>query len=241
MKRTSIWLAVAALVGSCGEDAPPTNPVDQQVTLKYLRHDNPPYAKADDDFLTSYKGLKPLVTVETTTIRYPTLTATLLAELKQDKLDYDLVIVPPSWVCGFADNLQDVPTDVITLSEAQNSFFTAPLAGSICGGKLKGLPTEYNLEYGGVVVNMTKYEEKFGAGNKPNWANWGDFITTAIGLTELDGEMKPAANGLDIDTGWPQPVKHLFLSRILQAGGKYWDGGGDVFDSTKGHTFNFTN
>ena len=67
-------------------------------------------------------------------------------------------------MCGFADNLADVPADVISLSDAQNTFFAAPLAGSVCGGKLKGLPTEYNLEYGGAVVNMTKYEAKYGAG-----------------------------------------------------------------------------
>ncbi len=238
MKRTSYWAVVvgAALLGGCGEGE--TEDPNKPVTLKYLRHDNPPYAKADDEFLADYKALKPNITVEPTTVRYPTLTSTLLAELRQNKLDADLVIVPPSWVCGFADNVQDVPTDVITLPEAQNTFFAAPLAGSTCGGKLKGLPTEYNLEYGGVVVNMTKYEAEY-QGAKPSWATWTDFIRQASELAEYDGA-KPAANGLDIDNGWPQPVKHIFLSLILQNGGKYWDGADAAFDGNK-HNFNFTN
>jgi multiple sugar transport system substrate-binding protein len=240
MTRTLIRFAGVALavgsLGACGDD-PEANPA---ITLKYLRHDNPPYAKADDEFLLDYKKTKPNVTVEVTTIRYPTLTSTLIAELKQNQLDADLVIVPPSWVCGFADNIQDVPADVISLSEAQNTFFAAPLAGSTCGGKLKGLPTEYNLEYGGVVVNMTKYQAKYGATAKPAWGAWGDFIKQASELTEYEGNA-PKANGLDIDSGWPQPVKHIFLSLILQNGGKYWDGADAAFDATKGHNFNFTN
>jgi hypothetical protein len=72
------------------------------------------------------------------------------------------------------------------------------------------------------------------------WTSWADFIKQASELTEYDGD-KPAANGRDIDNGWPQPVKHICLSLILQNGGKYWDGGGDTFDATKGHNFNFTN
>jgi multiple sugar transport system substrate-binding protein len=237
MTRAPIWLTLAALMGGCGEE-PATG--DQKTTIKYLRHDNPPYAKADDEFFLDYKKQKPNVTVEVKEVRYPSLTSTLIADLKNDRLDADLVIVPPSWVCGFADNIQDVPSDIITLSEAQNTFFAAPLAGSTCGAKLKGLPTEYNLEYGGVVVNMTKYREKYGASATPSWSNWAAFIKQASELTEWNGD-KPAANGLDIDSGWPQPVKHIFLSQILQRGGKYWQGDGEAFDATKNHTFHFVN
>jgi multiple sugar transport system substrate-binding protein len=241
MKKTTLGLLgmtlASGLAGACGEETTPP------VTLKYLRHDNPPYAMADDEFLMDYKTVKPDLTVDVTTFRYPTLTSTLLADLKQDRLNYDLVIVPPSWVCGFADNIVDVPADVITLADAQNTFFAAPLAGSTCGGKLKGLPTEYNLEYGGAVVNMTKYQARFNR-MTPAWASWNDFIDEASQLSEYADELTktmPRANGLDIDNGWPQPVKHIFLSLILQNGGKYWNGTEAVFDATKGHTFNFTN
>ena len=234
MKRL-LWTApLLALLGGCGDDAPPA---DQTLTIKYLRHDNGPYAKADDDFFATYEKANPKVDIKVTEVRYPTLTASLIADLKRDQLNYDLVIVPPSFVCGFADNILDVPADVITLDAAKSTFFEAPLAGSVCGGKLKGLPEEYNLEYGGVVVNKTKYEAKF---NKaPAWSTWADFIKDAAALTEYQGDV-PKANGLDIDNGWPQPVKHIFLSLILQNGGKYWNGEGEAFDASKGHTFNFT-
>jgi hypothetical protein len=95
-----------------------------------------------------------------------------------------------------------------------------PLAGSTCNNTLKGLPLEYNLEYGGVVVNLDKYQAAH-PGQQPSWATWSDFITDAHNLAEFDGAT-PKANGLDIDTGWPQPVKHILLSQILQRGGSYW-------------------
>ena len=164
-----------------------------------------------------------------TTLRYTELGTQLLGNLKAGTLQYDIVRVQPSWVCTFADQIADMPEDVVTLSEAQNTYFAAPLQGTTCGGKLKGLPMEYNLEYGGVVVNLTKYQAKFGAGMKPNWTTWAQFIQEAAMLTEYDGTM-PKANGLDIAMEWPQPVKHIFFSKILQKGGNYWANDG---------TFNF--
>jgi multiple sugar transport system substrate-binding protein len=215
------WVALAGLVGACGEDTTgPSTP--QAVTLTLLRHDNPAYMTADGAFFDDYKKTSAHVTVNPTTIRYPNLAQMLLADLKAGNLPYDIVRVQPSWVCSFADQLADVPDSVVTLSEAQNTYFAAPLAGATCGGKLKGLPVEYNLEYGGVVVNMTKYAEKYGANATPNWATWADFIKQARELAEYDLTGKPLANGLDIAMEWPQPVKHIFFSMILQKGGSYW-------------------
>jgi ABC-type glycerol-3-phosphate transport system substrate-binding protein len=76
----------------------------------------------------------------------------------------------------------------------------------------------------------------------PSWATWDAFLDEAARLTEYDGMGKPAANGLDIDPGWPQPAKHIFLSQILQRGGKYWSGGAATRPtSAKGDNFDFMN
>jgi multiple sugar transport system substrate-binding protein len=200
--------------------------------VQFLRHDNPAYRKADDTFFTQYKTAHSNVTIKDTSIDYASLTSRLLADLKTDKLGVDLVRIPPSWVCSFAGNLADVPADVVSLSDAQNTYFAAPLSGSTCSGTLKGLPMEYNLEYGGVVVNVDKYQAKY-PGRTPGWSTWEGFITEAAALTEYtDGAagLTPGANGLDIDPGWPQPAKHIFFSQILQRGGTYWSAAGDRFD-----------
>jgi multiple sugar transport system substrate-binding protein len=132
-------------------------------------------------------------------------------------------------VCSFAANLADVPPEITTVGEAQSTFFTAPLEGAICQGQLKALPVEYNLEYGGVVVNLDKYQARF-PGKTPGWATFDEFLAEASMLTEYDAEGKPMANGLDIDPGWSPPGRHIFFAQILQRGGHFWGPTGDTFD-----------
>ena len=230
---SSGWLVLAltqALAcGGDGGDKPPVPPEGSPVTITFLEHENPNYTAANGVGFTEYMTAHPNVRIAVTTVLYSTVTATLNADLRADQLAYDLLQVPPSWVCSFADNLADVPDDVLSLAQAQNVFFAAPLDGSTCEGKLKGLPVEYNLEYGGVVVNLDKYQARF-PGKTPDWPDWASFIADAAALTEYDASGKPLANGLDIDPSWAQPIKHIFFSQILQRGGLYWSTRGDAFD-----------
>src|SRR3954453_22047314 len=123
MKKVLVAAMGGGLAGAGGgsgedEEAPKGTPT----TVSFLRHDNPDYVKADDDFFAQYKASHTTVSVKGETVKYPTLAATLLSDLKADKLDFDLVRVQPSWVCTFADNLTEVPSDILTLSDAQNTF-----------------------------------------------------------------------------------------------------------------------
>jgi multiple sugar transport system substrate-binding protein len=227
-------LCVAAVVvvtglGCGGEAALPAPEPEPHERITYLRWHNPAFNKADDEALAEYTKAHPNVEVAATTARDPNARQKLLADLKNgNTIPFDLVVIDPSWVCTFADNLAEVPAEVVTLAQAQQAFFAAPLAGSTCNGRLKGLPIEYSLEYGGVVVNLDKFHEKF-PGRTPGWSDWGAFLADAAALAEWEGEV-PRANGLDIAAEWPQPVKHIFLSQILQRGGDYWAPGGDSFD-----------
>jgi ABC-type glycerol-3-phosphate transport system substrate-binding protein len=198
-----------------GQQAPPGPPV----TLTMLRHDNQSYAKADDDAFADYSATHPNVHVQATSVNWVTWTGALNSDLKLNRYPYDLILMPPSVVCSFADNLADVPPEVTTLANAQQVFFPQPLAGSVCNGVLKGLPAEYNLEYGGVVVNLDRYQAKFG--RLPNWPDWPTFIAEAAQLAEFDPTGKPCWNGLDISTDWTEPIRHILLSQILQRGGHY--------------------
>jgi multiple sugar transport system substrate-binding protein len=191
------------------------------VTIAFLEHGNPSYGMANGVAFQAYQTAHPNVTIKVTTVEYATLTSTLLADLKNDRLAADLVQIPGNWICSFTANVADVPADVITMQTAQATFFAAPLAGATCNGALKGLPIEYNLEYGGVVLNVDKYHEKF-PGKVPSWVDWPTFIGEAHTLAEFDVDGTPRANGLDIDPTWPGPAVYIFLAAILQRGGHYW-------------------
>jgi multiple sugar transport system substrate-binding protein len=236
--RNLVWATIGVVTLACGCTSsssgtggtvmPPNN---TPVTIKVWRHDNLSYRQADDDAFAAYTAAHPNVTIMAATNPWATFTMALDADLKRNQFTYDLVLMPPAVVCGYADNLADVPADVVSISDAQNTFFSPPLEGATCGGVLKGLPVEYNLEYGGVIVNMDKYHAKF-PGKTPGWTTWADFIADAKALSEFDPvTKKPCVNGLDIDPDWPEPARHILLSQILQRGGKYW--------AEDGKTFNF--
>jgi hypothetical protein len=69
------------------------------VTITHLRHDNPPYAMADDQAFAAYTAAHPNVKIENSTVKYQTLGSTLLSDLKAEPPGgIDLVRVIPSWV-----------------------------------------------------------------------------------------------------------------------------------------------
>src|SRR4051794_21891002 len=137
--RTGVALVCLASAGCGGEDKAPA-PGTSGVTITYLRHDNSAYVRADRAYFAEYMAAHPGVTIVDTTVDFRTLASTLNGDLTQNQFMYDLVLVPPSRLCGYAANITDVPDEVITLPDAQQTFFAAPLAGSTCDGKLKGLP-----------------------------------------------------------------------------------------------------
>src|SRR5205814_10468919 len=77
---------------------------DQPVTIAFLEHGNPAYTMANGVAFAAYHAAHPNVTIKVTTIEYASLTARLLADLKNDKLDADLLQVPGNWACSFAAN-----------------------------------------------------------------------------------------------------------------------------------------
>jgi multiple sugar transport system substrate-binding protein len=230
MRRLGWGLLVAAAAGAAGckdEGAPANEPVK----IAFFEHGNPDYGKANGVAFAAYHTAHPNVTVEVTTVEYSSLTATLLADLKNDRLKADLLQVPGNWACSFAANLADVPADVLTLDAARTTFFNPQVDGVTCGGALKGIPIEYNLEYGGVVVDVDKYQMRF-PGKTPSWSDWPTFIGEASMLAEFGPDGAPKANGLDIDPNWPGPMVYIFLAAIKQRDGQYWSAKGDTFDLT---------
>jgi multiple sugar transport system substrate-binding protein len=120
-----------------------------------------------------------------------------------------------------------MPDYVMTYSEAEEVFFKAPLDGYYCGGKLFGLPNEFNIENGAVMVNKALFEEA-GLTYPPQWTTTEDLLLDAQKMTKTDGDMM-SVSGYNFITG--DGLAFQFLAGILQRGGEYWkpDGSGMVF------------
>jgi ABC-type glycerol-3-phosphate transport system substrate-binding protein len=199
------------------------------VTITFLEQENPAYHMANGAAFAAYHQAHPNVTIQVNAVDYRTLTATFLSDLKNDRLNADLTQITPNWQCSFANNLADVPADVVTLADAKTIFLAPPIDSVTCDGALKGIPLEYSLDYGGVVVNIDKFVARF-PGRQPSWSDWRAFIADGAALVEYDPAGMPRTNGLDIDPNFAGATVQPLLASILQRGSDYWAADHNSFD-----------
>jgi multiple sugar transport system substrate-binding protein len=206
--------------GGCGSDE--TAETSKPVTLVYYRHDDVAVAAADKVAFDAYTKAHPNVTFEVKVVNYNALLALLESDFATGVLKADLISVPPSYACGYAARLTAIPESTISAAQARDTFLAAPLDGVTCQGTLMGLPREYNLEYGGILVNIKRYRDKLPNKSPRDWKTWDDVLSDAKALTEYDADGKVTVAGLEFRHR--DPIKHIFLALILQQpNGAFWN------------------
>ena len=137
----------------------------------------------------------------------------------------DMIQLFGTWVCSYADTLTSVPSDVMSLEDAQADFFEAPIDGFTCDETLYGFPQEFNIEYGATLVN-TEMAEAAGVDATAGWASWDEFKADAKAMTETrDGAITRAGYHFTAGDG----LAFSFFSLILQAGGHFLADDGQSF------------
>jgi multiple sugar transport system substrate-binding protein len=149
----SILLLALALVAACtGAPAPAgtggESSGDAAVELRIWTHQNDAFNSGLQALADSYIAENPNVSITLQTAR-PAGT------------EADILQMFGSWVCSYAEGgtLAEVPTEVLTLEDAEAAIFAAQLAGYTCEDKLYGVPQEFNIEYGATLVNTAAAEE----------------------------------------------------------------------------------
>jgi multiple sugar transport system substrate-binding protein len=200
----------------------------EKVTLRLWGHQNTAFNKVNQELLDKFMQENPDVEVKYETFPYDQFLQTLQTAMPA-KTEADVIEMFGTWVCGYArgGRLMEVPPDVMSYSQAQEMYFKAPLDGYYCDGKLYGLPNEFNLENGGVLVNPALFE-KAGLVYPPEWKTFDDVIADARKLTETDASGTVTRAGLHYTGG--DGIPFAFLAGILQQGGKYFADDGKHFN-----------
>lgn len=194
-------------------------PLDEAVTIRLWTHQNDAFNSGYQALADAYMAENPNVTIELETFDYDTYIQTLQTSLPAGT-EADVLQMFGSWVCSYAEggNLAAVPADVISLADAQASIFPAQIGGYICGDQLYGVPQEFNIEYGAVLVNTQLADEMGLTDITDGWASWDEFIEDAKALTEeVDGNIIRAGYNFTGSDG----LAATFYSLILQNGGQY--------------------
>ena len=232
MKKLFMLFVLTALVlSACGGGAEPAGPSGgeapaaggEQVTIRVWTHQNDSfnagYQALADAYMASHTGVE----IVFETFDYDTYIQTLQTALPA-KTEADILQMFGSWVCSYAEggNLAEMPASVISLDEAKAKLLGAPVGGYICGGKLYGVPQEYNIEYGAVLLN-TKIAEEVGATDYlDGWANWDEVIADGKKMAVVqDGVMTRAGLNFTGSDG----IATMFHSLYLQYGGQYLNDG----------------
>ena len=235
MKKLFVLLILMALVLTACGGSEPAQPAGgdevattEEATIRVWTHQNDAFNDGLETLGESYMAANPGITIEFETFDYDTYIQTLQTALPAGT-EADILQMFGSWVCSYADggNLATMPGDVLSMDDAKAAIFPAQLAGYNCGDNLYGVPQEFNIEYGAVLVN-TRLAEEAGIENiTDGWDSWDDFIADAQQLVELqDGVMTRA--GYNFTGG--DSISATFFSLILQNGGEFLVD--DTFDVT---------
>ncbi|MBN2146688.1 MAG: extracellular solute-binding protein [Anaerolineales bacterium] len=229
-------IVMALLLSACstatttaGEEATeePTGGEGKTV-VRMWAHTNNAFIAGYETLIAAYEAAHPDVDIELEHFDYELYLQTLQTAMPAGE-EADIIQLFGTWTSQYYERLTPVPESVMTLEQAQEVFYAAPIGGYIVDGVLYGFPQEFNMEYGGVLVNKTKFEAA-GLAFPPQWATMDDVVADAQALAQKDDTGMQTVAGFHFTAA--DPTWASFLAGIKQRGGDYWNA-----DHT-GFTFN---
>lgn len=216
MKRIS--LVVTLLLLAIG-----LNVVSAQdtTTLRLWAHQEAAFNTGTQALIDAYMELHPEVTIEMETFEYSLYIQTLQTAMPAGD-EADILALFGSWVCSYSDRLAPMPDGLVDTS----LFFDATMDGYTCDSEVYGLPQEFNLEYGAVLVNQGMFEAA-GLTYPPAWSDWEAFISDGKALTQYGDDGLMTVAGYHFTNA--DAIVFSFLAGILQNGGDYWNEDGTAF------------
>ena len=185
------------------------------VTLRLWAHQESAFNEGLQTIIDAYEAAHPNVSIELETFEYELYIQTLQTALPAGN-EADILELFGSWVCSYSDRLAPMPAGLVDTSV----FYDAALDGYTCADNVYGLPQEFNMEYGAVLVNPALFEAA-GLTYPPAWTDWEAFISDAKALAQTGD------NGLMSVAGYhftnADAITFSFLAGILQNGGDYWN------------------
>jgi multiple sugar transport system substrate-binding protein len=200
-------------------EAPTAAQPAETVSLRLWTHQNNTFNAGYEALIQAFEAAHPGVEITLETFDYDTYIQTLQTAMPAGE-EADILQLFGTWTAEYAERLAPMPDSVMTLEQAQQLYYAAPIGGYVIDGKLYGLPQEFNCEYGGVLVNKTMYE-KAGLTYPPAWKTMDDVLADGKALTQRDSAGVMTVAGFDFNAS--DPASFSFLAGVLQLGGDYWN------------------
>jgi len=198
------------------------------VSIRLWQHQNEAFNNGMQTLADAYMAANPNVTITLEAFEYDVFIQTLQTAMPAGT-EGDIIQLFGTWACGYASGgrIAPVPADTMTLEEAEGLYYAAPLGGFACPDEsgvlsLYGLPQEFNIEYGAVLVNTDIAAQAGVTLPEPlvGWQTWDAFIADAAKMTEGDQDFMTRA-GYHFTND--DALNFTFFSLIAQQGGEFFD------------------
>lgn len=208
-------MAASLLMGCNGSSSDEkSGDAGNKTKLTFWCHDNAPWVEAYEEMAAKFEEKYPEYTVEIQDYPFDVYNDKIQTALTSSTAGPDIIAVWGGTAPSFieSDALSEVPED---LSAQMKEDYLAPTLGIYTKeGKYYGVPMEFNLEYGGMIVNKKMFDE---AGVKyPQ--TWDELRTVSKELAVKNGSVVDPAGFMMVDT---DALICNYLAMILQQGGQY--------------------
>jgi multiple sugar transport system substrate-binding protein len=194
---------------------------DGKTTLQFWCHENQVWTSSYQKVAEEFEKANPDCHVEVTSYPYKVYVDKIQTALSSGENLPDIIAVWGGMAPDFieTDALAPVPDDI---AEELESDYLAPTVGIYKKeGTCYGVPEEFNLEYGGMLVNKKLFDE---AGlSYPT--TWKEMRELSAKVAKRDGDVNTMSGIELVDT---DALICNYLAMILQQGGSYYDADGNV-------------
>jgi multiple sugar transport system substrate-binding protein len=208
------------------QDASPTaepqevtysQPVEGKTNVSWWTINNPSWVDGNVKMITAFQEANPDINIVYQYFPYDVLISKLQAGYNSGTVA-DMQQMFGTWVTDYAafGLLDPVPADLAGEGFADR-FWEASIGGFTYNDQYYGMPKEFNLENGGLLVNPEIVETE-GIPVQPG--TWQELIDSAVKATKYDDQGRITQAGF-MFTG-NDPITFLFLEMILQQGATYW-------------------
>lgn len=185
-----------------------------KTNITYWTHDNAAFVKATNELIRGFQEANPDINIVYQHFPYDVL-INKLQTAYASSTEPDMQQMFGTWATEYAK--KGLLTEVsIPRAQLEEQFWPAALGAYTVEGKVYGLPQEYNLENGGMLINK-KMLASIGA-EVPT--TWDQIREVGKQLTKWNGEQLEQSGFAFTNN---DSITFMYLSLILQQGAKYWD------------------
>ncbi len=188
-------------------------------TIVWWSQDSPPYVAANKALVASFEKTHPAIKVTYQYFPYDVYLKKLITAYASHTQP-DVAQISGAWVTSYikAGQIAQVPPTVMAPAQIAKTYWPAALGAYTYHGHYYGLPQEFNLENGGMLINTQLWKQ---AGLHAYPRTWAELTADAKKLTRYDNH----GNILRAGIGTMDPADDytfIPLSMLLQQGGTYF-------------------